>query len=292
MTAYRFRVKLDPDPTSLWRDIVVGRDRTVEEFQSIINPAVGLDQSHLWFVGADEDYWDSDVKYQCPQEFEDLPSDGSARFGEETYDAAETTLVEMARQFGLTQYDRICYLYDYGDEWRFYAILKGVIENAPDDKEPEVVKEKGNSIDQNDPPAGEQNQPLPEPLGSVLSETAVPTADLRELEQRDSIAHVVPLLSLQTGFGAVSERFMIQFEDAGYVLENYKLGWEVVEEVSGEGKTEEELLGDLASAARDWHAEIAEMSSAMTGQYFDEGAVEAMHVELETELERKGYAHL
>jgi len=24
MTAYRFRVKFDPDPTSLWRDIVVG----------------------------------------------------------------------------------------------------------------------------------------------------------------------------------------------------------------------------------------------------------------------------
>ncbi len=42
MTAYRFRVKFDPDPTSLWRDIVVGADRTITEFQSAINPAVGL----------------------------------------------------------------------------------------------------------------------------------------------------------------------------------------------------------------------------------------------------------
>jgi len=39
------------DPTSLWRDIVVGADRTITELQSAINPAVGLDQGHLWFVG-------------------------------------------------------------------------------------------------------------------------------------------------------------------------------------------------------------------------------------------------
>lgn len=59
MISYRFRVKFDPDPTSLWRDIIVGADRTIAEFQSAINPAVGLDQGHLWFVGTDEDYWDS-----------------------------------------------------------------------------------------------------------------------------------------------------------------------------------------------------------------------------------------
>lgn len=148
MTAYRFRVKFDPDPTSLWRDIVVGRDRTVDEFQSAINVAVGLDQSHLWFVGVDEDYWDSDVKYRCSHEFEDLPDGGPAHLGAETFDAGETTLAEMARQFGLTESDRICYLYDYGDEWRFYGILKEVVKDAPDTKELEVVKKKGDSIQQ------------------------------------------------------------------------------------------------------------------------------------------------
>jgi len=43
---------------------------------------------------------------------------------------------------------------------------------------------------------------------------------------------------------------------------------------------------------REWHAEIAEISGAVTGQHFDEETVEAMHVELEAELERKGYGHL
>ncbi|MCU4751523.1 plasmid pRiA4b ORF-3 family protein [Natrialbaceae archaeon A-CW2] len=47
MTAYRFRVKLEWDPTSLWRDIVVGEDRTLAEFQAIINESMGLNQAHL-----------------------------------------------------------------------------------------------------------------------------------------------------------------------------------------------------------------------------------------------------
>jgi len=51
MTVYRFRVKFDPNPTSLWRDIAVGEKGTIDEFQSTINRSVGLNQDHLWFVG-------------------------------------------------------------------------------------------------------------------------------------------------------------------------------------------------------------------------------------------------
>lgn len=293
MTAYRFRVKFDPDPTSLWRDIVVGAERTIAEFQSVLNPAVGLDRGHLWFVGNEEGYWDSDVKYQCPQEYEESLGADPVLRTERLEDAGETTIGEMTRQLGLEQYDRICYLYDYGDEWRFYAILKEVRSDEPSDKEPEVVKENGDSVDQYNPPsASESEMSLPEPLWSVLPETAVPVADIRALEERDDVVHAIILLSVETGFGAVSERFMIQFEDAGYVLENFQPRWQVVEQVDGEDKTEEELLADLASAARDWHAEIVEMSGAMTGQHFDEETVEAMHVELDAELDRKGYGYL
>ncbi|WP_123622732.1 hypothetical protein [Halorubrum sp. CSM-61] len=294
MTAYRFRVKFDPDPTSLWRDIVVGADRTIAEFQSAINPAVGLDQGHLWFVGKDEDYWDSAVKYQCPQEYEESLGGDPILRTERIENAGEVTIGEMTRQLGLEQYDRICYLYDYGDEWRFYAILKEILSDEPSDKPPEVVKEKGESIgDQYDASgAAESDSPLPDPLYSVLPETAVPVADLRELEKRDDVVHVIPLLSLETGFGAVCERFAIQFEERGYVLENFQPGWQVVEEVDGADKPEEELLAALADAVREWHAEIAEISGAMTGQHFGEETVEAMHVELKAELERKGYGHL
>jgi hypothetical protein len=56
MTSYRFRVKLDWAPTDLWRDIVIGGERSLTDFQTTINNAVGLNQVHLWFIGTDEEY--------------------------------------------------------------------------------------------------------------------------------------------------------------------------------------------------------------------------------------------
>ncbi|WP_331235819.1 IS1096 element passenger TnpR family protein [Natronorarus salvus] len=153
MTAYRFRVKLDPDPTSLWRDVVIGGERTVDEFQAAFNRSVGLGRDHLWFVGAGEEYWRSDVKYQCPLEFEELPG-GSIRPDEEVYNAEETTIDGMVGRPGLAERDRICYLFDYGDEWRFYAILKEVLRDESGDRAPEVVKEKGDPVEQYHPPTG------------------------------------------------------------------------------------------------------------------------------------------
>lgn len=66
--------------------------------------------------------------------------------------AGEVTIGGTARQLNLKQYDRICYLYDYGDEWRFYATPKGVLSDEPSDTGPDVVNERGESIDQYDPP--------------------------------------------------------------------------------------------------------------------------------------------
>jgi hypothetical protein len=109
-----------------------------------------LNQDHLWFFGTDQDYWDSDVQYKRPGEIEQSP--GGMRRGGEVYDAGETTLGQMARQLDLDERDRICYLFDYGDEWRFYAILKEIDEDTPSDRGPAVVKEKGEPVEQYPPP--------------------------------------------------------------------------------------------------------------------------------------------
>lgn len=153
MPTYRFRVKYEHDPTSLWRDIVVGTDRTLDEFQTVLNHAVGLNQDHLWFFGTDQHYWDSDIQYKRPGEIEQSPG-GLMRGGEE-YDAGETTIGQMARQLDLDERDRLCYLFDYGDEWRFYAILKEIDEGGPSDKAPEVITEKGAPVKQYGPPDNE-----------------------------------------------------------------------------------------------------------------------------------------
>lgn len=146
MTAYRFRVKLERAPTALWRDIVIGGERTLDELQAAFNDAVGLNQDHLWFFGSDQDYWQSIVKYQRSEEYEDLPSGGPMRFDEEVYNAGETSIDEMIEQLELEERDRICYLFDYGDEWRFYAILKEVRPDAASDIPPDVVKQKADPV--------------------------------------------------------------------------------------------------------------------------------------------------
>ena len=146
MTTYRYRVKFDPDPRSLWRDIVVGADQTLNEFQSVLNRSVGLNQDHLWYFGTDQDYRHSNVKYKCPREMEE--SAGGLMRGESVYNAGETTVGQMADQLDLEERDRICYLFDYGDEWRFYAILKEINKDGDSDKYPDVVKEKGEPVEQ------------------------------------------------------------------------------------------------------------------------------------------------
>jgi len=146
MPASRVCVKLGADPTALWRDVVIGGDRLLTEFQATINEAVGLNQDHLWFFGTDEDYWESAVKYQRPDEFEDLPSGGPMAREETVYNAAETTMADMVSRLDLEERDRICYLFDYGSEWRFYAILKAILDDDPSDTAPDVVNANGEPV--------------------------------------------------------------------------------------------------------------------------------------------------
>ncbi len=148
MTTYRFRVKFDPDPTGLWRDVVVGGGRTLDELQATINDAMGLDRGHLWFIGAGEAYWNSEIKFQSPQEFDESAEPVTLGFDETTHDAGETTVDELADRLDLDERDRICYVYDYGDEWRFYAILKKVVDDEATDEAPHVVDERGETLNE------------------------------------------------------------------------------------------------------------------------------------------------
>lgn len=292
MTAYRFRLKFDPDPTSLWRDIVVGEARTVDEFQSAINRGVGLDQGHLWFIGSDQDYWNSDVKYERPGAIDDESGSNLLGFDETRYDAGETTVGEMVDGLGLDERDRLCYLYDYGDEWRFYGILKEIIDDAPD-RPPAVVEEKGDPVDQYAPtgpgaPDGSDSSSLPEPLDSLIPGTRITPADLHALEDRNDVVHVIVILTTETVSGGAVERFAIQLDDVGYLLELYPDGWEVVDAIEGDGRSDAELLAELGELVRRYHAEIAELVGALSDRSLDDETIEAMNVELDAELERLG----
>ncbi|KXA98889.1 hypothetical protein AKJ41_06275 [candidate division MSBL1 archaeon SCGC-AAA259O05] len=143
MTAYRFRVKADWKPRDLWRDVAIGEDRTLRDLHERINPAFGLDFDHLYFFARGQSYWDSEIRYVRRAEIEDNPYDAIPEVDIDLRDANETSLHDL----GLEAKDRLCYLFDYGDEWRFYMILKEKLEGEPSDREPEVVKEKGEKIE-------------------------------------------------------------------------------------------------------------------------------------------------
>lgn len=80
-----------------------------------------------------------------------MPSSEPIRFDEETHNAGETTVGNMVEQLGLDERDRICYLYDYGDEWRFYGILKEVVDDEADDTGLEISETRGDGIEQYGP---------------------------------------------------------------------------------------------------------------------------------------------
>lgn len=107
---------------------------------------MGLNQNHLWFFGTDQDYWGSDVQYRTPGEIEQSPS--SMLDDGDEYDAGETTIGQMADHLELDEGDRICYVFDHGDEWRFYGIIKEIDGDRPSDIQPEVVAEKDDPVDQ------------------------------------------------------------------------------------------------------------------------------------------------
>ena len=289
MTVYRFRVKFDPDPRGLWRDVHIGADRTLDELHATINEAFGLDNEHCWFIGADESYWNSDLKYLSQQDAE-TPAELGVD-GDRLEAAAETTVGELADQLGIEQYERLCYLYDYGDEWRFYAICKEVYDD-PDDTAPTVGKQKGDPLEQYPEPEPEPaEQSLPEPI-DTFPETPVPVDELQAAEDRNDVDHAVSLLNVETESGPVSERFFIQYTDVGYLLENYPDGWQIVAEVDGTDKTEAELLGELAATTREYHANITALAAAALDDECDDETVDAMNVELQQALEARGYGQL
>lgn len=49
----------------------------------------------------------------------------------------------MGRQLAWEERDRLCYLFDDGDDRGVYAILKEIGEDKPSDTEPEVPKAGG-----------------------------------------------------------------------------------------------------------------------------------------------------
>ncbi len=146
MTSLLFKVKASWTPSRLWREIVIGANRSLEAFQKAVNRSFGLEFDHLWFMAKGVKYWDSPVKYLSPLELETQDTRGFAlnffHGRAEEYNAAMVTLGELNLIVG----DRMCYLYDYGDEWRFLIKLVCVNYDDSSNLDPIEVNRRGDDI--------------------------------------------------------------------------------------------------------------------------------------------------
>lgn len=124
---------------------------------------------------------------------------------------------------------------------------------------------------------------------SSLPNSPIPTVKLRALEEHDRVLHVVPLSVVETSSGEATERFFIQLQGSGYLLEYVpEEGWEKIEYIDAEGKTDEDVFEELVDAARAWHAEIADIVEEVTGRAASEAELDAMNETLDRELRRDG----
>ena len=119
---YRFKVALRP---SLWRRIEVSADHTLLDLHFAIQKAYRFDSDHLYSFFMDGEIW-SDDRFTSPYD-EEGPHVDDIRIGD----------------LGLSEGQRILYLFDYGDEWRFQVTLEEIEKEGRKPSRPKIVEEKG-----------------------------------------------------------------------------------------------------------------------------------------------------
>ncbi|WP_440991658.1 IS1096 element passenger TnpR family protein [Haloarchaeobius baliensis] len=142
MSSYRLRLTPERSTETFWRTFDVGGERSLFEFQEAIVAALEFDGDRRWFFGTDRDYWASPVKYQSPGEFESFESGGSMRWDEDVVDARDMTIESL----GLDRWGQLCFLFDYVEEWRFYATIERIHESGSDRHPPELVEQCGDPV--------------------------------------------------------------------------------------------------------------------------------------------------
>ena len=124
---YCFNVALKKN---LWRRIETAGEHTLKDLHHAIRGAYGFDDDHLYAFFMDGEPW-SDGKFTSPND-EEGPYVDEVRIGE----------------LGLSEGQRMLYLFDYGDEWRFQVAVEAIRKSGARPHEPKVVDQKGKAPEQ------------------------------------------------------------------------------------------------------------------------------------------------
>jgi len=123
--------------TGCYRHIQISENRTLESLSSAILSAFDFMDDHLHSFFMSNIAWDEDSEYPCY--YNEMDDERAELFGESGF-TNEVTL----REFDMTKGDRFLYIFDYGDEWRFWVKVLRVIDE--DTKVPVILKSKGEVV--------------------------------------------------------------------------------------------------------------------------------------------------
>ena len=124
---YCFNVALKKN---LWRRIETAGGHTLEDLHHAIQDAYGFDDDHLYAFFMDGELW-SDDKFTSPHD-EEGPHVDELRIGE----------------LGLSEGQRMLYLFDYGDQWLFQIAVEAIRKSGARPHKPKVVGQKGKAPEQ------------------------------------------------------------------------------------------------------------------------------------------------
>lgn len=115
---------------TIWRKITIPSDLTLYDFSSAILEAFDFDNDHLHqFTYKDRQGFQKSIYHPYTQHGED---DG---FTDQV----------LLRDWQINIGDRITYIFDFGDWWKFNVVLESIEEPDPKLKKPKVIEQKGKS---------------------------------------------------------------------------------------------------------------------------------------------------
>ena len=120
---YHIRIKLNNAPVSIWRELVVPSNITLELLAFVLLDAMGWKHEHLYqFIGK------NNVCYVNSREMKEQANSFMAFMSRVEYKSSEKTSLEMVLQ---PKGERMKFEYDYGDSWTHDLWVKASRDYAP-----------------------------------------------------------------------------------------------------------------------------------------------------------------
>lgn len=141
MTTSRFKITLVDAETDCWREVEITPEKTLEKLAEGIVNAFNFDFDHAFgfYDRLDERYFDSSDKYELFADMDDGFDQGNtAKSVRKTKTKDVFTAIGQKMQF----------VFDYGDEWRFLIEYIGNGEKVPRKRYPSLVQSHGTAPEQ------------------------------------------------------------------------------------------------------------------------------------------------